>query len=117
MTPLGNPATEEEINYNISHMKTRRIVECAIGLMKSRFRCLDKSGGTLQYSAERTCKITLACIVLHNIRRRLRLEFDEQLLDVALVDDGPDAERHQQRENSGRETQRRLVNFFRPNVE
>jgi len=34
--------------------------------MKSRFRCLDKSGGTLLYTAEKACQLVTATAVLHN---------------------------------------------------
>jgi len=34
--------------------------------MKSRFRCLDHSGGTLLYTPERACSIVTAVSVLHN---------------------------------------------------
>lgn len=35
--------------------------------MKSRFCILDKSGGMLQYSSERTCKIFIAVVIVHNL--------------------------------------------------
>jgi len=34
-------------------MRTRNITEWCFGILKSRFRCLDKSGGTLLYSVEK----------------------------------------------------------------
>jgi len=45
----------------------RAIIERCFGLLKSRFRCLDKTGGTLLYSAQKTCHIVTACVVLHNM--------------------------------------------------
>ena len=36
------------------------------GLLKSRFPCLDKTGGTLLYTAEKTCRLVTAVAVLHN---------------------------------------------------
>ena len=34
------------------------------------FRCLDKSGGTLQYSPQKVRAFFVACCVLHNIAMR-----------------------------------------------
>jgi len=51
MTPLGAANTRAEMAYNLAQSKTRTVVERCFGLMKSRFRCLDKTGGTLLYTA------------------------------------------------------------------
>jgi len=80
MTPLTNPATNSEEAYNAAHTKTRSIIERTFGLLKSRFRCLDKSGGTLLYTPEKTCKLFVAAAVLHNYSRLRKLP--------AAVDDG-----------------------------
>jgi len=66
MTPLGAANTRAEMAYNTAHSKTRTVVERCFGLMKSRFRCLDKTGGTLLYTAEKTCRLVNAVAVLHN---------------------------------------------------
>jgi len=66
MTPLGTATTRAEMAYNSAHSKTRTVVERCFGLMKSRFRCIDKTGGTLLYSAEKTCRLVTAVAVLHN---------------------------------------------------
>jgi DDE superfamily endonuclease len=79
MTPLAHPNTPNEEAYNRAHKKTRSSsIECAFGLLKSRFRCLDDSGGILSYSPAKICRITVACAVLHNIcvDARLELEID-----------------------------------------
>lgn len=39
----------------------------SFGVLKSRFRCIDTSGGTLFYSPSRACRITVASVVLHNM--------------------------------------------------
>lgn len=66
MTPLSTPVTPSEQAYNLAHAKTRNVIERCFGIMKSRFRCLDKSGGTLLYSPEKACRIFVAAAVLHN---------------------------------------------------
>ncbi|XP_067825274.1 putative nuclease HARBI1 [Heptranchias perlo] len=50
ITPLRNPTNEPQEHYTASHMSTRYVIEQAIGMLKMRFRCLDRSGGALQYS-------------------------------------------------------------------
>jgi len=52
--------------YNSAISKTRVIIERCFGVLKSRFRCLDKTGGTLLYSADKACQLFIACAVLHN---------------------------------------------------
>uniref|UniRef100_A0A8C5BCZ3 Putative nuclease HARBI1 n=1 Tax=Gadus morhua TaxID=8049 RepID=A0A8C5BCZ3_GADMO len=58
MTPILHPATEPD--------------EC-IGVVKSRFRCIDRSGGVLQHTPERACKIITCAFILHNICIMYRL--------------------------------------------
>jgi DDE superfamily endonuclease len=66
MTPVTVPTTPSEQAYNLAHAKTRNIIERCFGVLKSRFRCLDKSGGTLLYKPGKACKIFVASAVLHN---------------------------------------------------
>ncbi|CAC5376994.1 HARBI1 [Mytilus coruscus] len=66
MTPLINPNSQQEIGYNKSHCKTRNTVERAFGVLKARFRCLHKTGGSLQFNPPKCCKMIGACFRLHN---------------------------------------------------
>ena len=43
------------------------MVERTFGLLKARFRCLDRTGGALMYSPPKVCKIIVACCMLHNL--------------------------------------------------
>ncbi|KAL6468330.1 hypothetical protein MHYP_G00240070 [Metynnis hypsauchen] len=70
MTPLCNPQTDRERRYNSLHSRTRSVVERAIGQLKSRWRCLDRTGGMLLYRPEKLCRIVRACGVLHNVAHR-----------------------------------------------
>lgn len=73
LTPFSVVATPAERAYNDAHSKTRIIVERSFGSLKSRFRCLDKSGGILLYKPEKVAKIVVACVVLHNFCTRRKI--------------------------------------------
>ncbi|KAM9312049.1 beta-1,3-galactosyltransferase 1-like [Gastrophryne carolinensis] len=47
MTPIQWPHTQLHAVYNQAHMKARAVVERA--LLKTRFMCLDHTGGSIQY--------------------------------------------------------------------
>ncbi|KAJ1094695.1 hypothetical protein NDU88_007747 [Pleurodeles waltl] len=50
MTPCGNRSTAAERAYNDAHRKTRSIVERTFNILKSRFRCLDITGGSVAWA-------------------------------------------------------------------
>ncbi|KAK0149248.1 putative nuclease HARBI1 [Merluccius polli] len=78
MTPLTDPNTDQERRYNDLHSRTRAVVERAIGLLKGRWRCLDRLGGVLLYRPEKVCHIVMACGVLHNVAHRHGIPLPEQ---------------------------------------
>ena len=82
LTPLSNATTPSEQAYNNAHTKTRSVIERCFGLLKSRFRCLDRSGGTLLYTPEKTCQLITAAAVLHNfcVSRHLPAPVDETVM-------------------------------------
>lgn len=82
LTPLANAVTQSELSYNAAQSKTRNVIERCFGVMKSRFRCLDKSGGTLLYSPEKTYKIVMAVSVLHNfcLSRNIATTIDPEVV-------------------------------------
>ncbi|XP_029438231.1 putative nuclease HARBI1 [Rhinatrema bivittatum] len=67
MTPLHIPETPAENRYNIAHTTTHSVIQRTFKSIRARFRCLDGSKGTLQYSPEKCSHIIIACCVLHNI--------------------------------------------------
>ncbi|KAJ1201716.1 hypothetical protein NDU88_005522 [Pleurodeles waltl] len=82
MTPIANPSTRAERAYNEAHRRTCTIFEHTFAILKSRFRCLDITRGSLLCSPEMVCKIILTCAILHNIyvRRNISLyEPDQQM--------------------------------------
>nr|XP_022309101.1 putative nuclease HARBI1 [Crassostrea virginica] len=66
MTPILTPLTKQQEKYNASHIKTRNCVERSFGVLKSRFRCLHKSGGALAYTPAKCVRIIECCCRLHN---------------------------------------------------
>ncbi|XP_062598054.1 putative nuclease HARBI1 [Saccostrea cucullata] len=67
MTPKLHPQTEAEERYNKAHGQTRVVVERAFGVLKSRFRCLHKTGGCLPFSPEKCIKVISVAMKLHNV--------------------------------------------------
>ncbi|XP_048458017.1 putative nuclease HARBI1 [Rhincodon typus] len=92
MTPLLLPGTEAENRYNVGHAQTSRVIKQTFGLLKKRFKCLDRSGGALRYAPEKVSKIVTVCCMLHNIAMDsgLSLDSDEELQSIEDEEDhGP----------------------------
>ena len=70
LTPIANPRCAEKVRYNNLHRKTRNSIERAFGVLKSLWRSLDHTRGSLCSKPEKACKITVTCCVLLNICRR-----------------------------------------------
>ncbi|KAK3889942.1 hypothetical protein Pcinc_006095 [Petrolisthes cinctipes] len=87
LTPFLNPGTRGEERYNRSYKQTRVIVEQTFGILKSRFRCLHSSGGSLQYHPRKCAKIAAACMLLHNRCVRHRIPVPELLEDREELED------------------------------
>lgn len=64
-----------ETNYSSAQILTPLVTESTLGILKMRFRCIDKSSNTLQYCPLKVCKIFLACCILHNTAIKCRLSF------------------------------------------
>ncbi|XP_070382636.1 putative nuclease HARBI1 [Dermacentor albipictus] len=89
MTPVpGHPSLQTpEGAYNHAHSSMRTAVERCIGVLKSRFRCLQRYR-TLHYSPKRSATIIAACAALHN----LCLEEGEPFDGSCSSDDNSDSE-------------------------
>ena len=111
MTPFANPANPAEERYNRSHTATRVVVEQTFGVLKSRFRCLHRSGGSLQYVPSKCSKIAVACMLLHNycIQRHIPIVQDENL-DEEDPDDPPQQVDHAVNFRQGYAARQQLVN-------
>lgn len=67
LTPVpGHNHSAAERRYNMVHSSMRSVVERCFGVLKHRFRCLQKHR-TLQYQPNVATSIIEACAVLHNI--------------------------------------------------
>lgn len=108
MTPFANPSTPPEERYNTGHTKTRVVVEQCFGILKSRFRCLHKSGGNLQYNPIKCAKITMACLLLHNYCIKRRIPNPEEIVpDEVQINIREQADDRGQ----GRATRTQIVNL------
>lgn len=75
MTPYKSvTAGTIEHKFNQKHTSCRNIIERTIGVLKSRFRCLQ---GTLRFKPEKVVRITNVCCALHNICREYNIEFED----------------------------------------
>ncbi|XP_069494163.1 putative nuclease HARBI1 [Ambystoma mexicanum] len=90
LTSVRNPQNRHEEDYNRAHTRTRVVIEQTFGLLKTRFRCISRSGGALLYGHEKVAKITMACVMLHNmcIRRNGPLPLDLEMQPPDEDDDG-----------------------------
>ena len=70
ITPLKEPSTPKQRRFNRSHKKTRSLIERTFGILKSRWRILDHTGGRMCYLPQKAAKIFMCCSILHNICRR-----------------------------------------------
>lgn len=114
--PIANPQTAQERAFNRAHRSTRRLIECAYGVLKESFQCLKKLRVDTPALA---CDVIRAVAVIHNLRTA----------DIAAADDdaedGEDImeENNVDQEDGGREEagERRLRqlllhNFRNPNA-
>ncbi|XP_030048052.1 putative nuclease HARBI1 [Microcaecilia unicolor] len=108
LTPLAVPRSDAEKRYNEAHIATRCTIERTFGVLKSRFRCLHISGGSLQYSPEKVADIVLVCCMLHNIALKHHLDIDIVVppeVDIASSDRGTDA-------SKGNAVRRKVIHDF-----
>ena len=64
MTPFGNPIQAYQIKYNAAHTRTRVLIEQTFGILKRRFGLLKDK---LRLTPDKACKVTVACVILHNL--------------------------------------------------
>ncbi|XP_041361019.1 putative nuclease HARBI1 [Gigantopelta aegis] len=90
MTPIMNPTTRKQTNFNFAHSSTRTTVERSIGVAKQRFHCL-RCGLRLQ--PPKACKVSIVCFMLHNHARRQKLPPpDDATNPSSISEDGDDGD-------------------------
>ena len=70
MTPVANPRTQEEQNYNFHPSSARTAIERAIGVLKRRWNCLR----WLRLEPTKACKVITVRVMLHNQATILNLD-------------------------------------------
>ncbi|KAG0429789.1 hypothetical protein HPB47_023311 [Ixodes persulcatus] len=116
MTPIRTPKDQPVEDYNEALTKTRQVIERTFGILKTRFRCLDKSGGVLQYRPKICCRIIVACVVLHNYCRRYHVSLDEPLVDLSEEEEEEEEEEDEDEENNNNGPRARRTRRARPMV-
>ena len=90
MIPILSPTTVCDRRYNRAFLKTRKTIECTFGIWKSRWRSMDKTGGSLCYKPDRICKLIVSIAILHNfcMNHGLSIEYDDsdQEMPIELVE-------------------------------
>ncbi|XP_052771219.1 putative nuclease HARBI1 [Mya arenaria] len=112
LTPLLNPTTPQEIALNNVQIRGRIVIERIFGLLKSRFRCLHRSGGALQYTPTKRCKIVVACVKLHNFCIENNVPFPADMMMDYDNDNAQAACQIAQQNEQGQVMRRRIVNMF-----
>uniref|UniRef100_A0A8D8ZAY7 Nuclease HARBI1 n=1 Tax=Cacopsylla melanoneura TaxID=428564 RepID=A0A8D8ZAY7_9HEMI len=128
LTPLANPQTDAEANYNESLIRTRNVVERTFGVLKRRFPILSTGIRVSSNHTERIDNYIVACVILHNIAVSERdpepeddesrgqeaehsyADSEEDEVDQSLQDDS--GERHARGRNSRLETRNRLIQTY-----
>ncbi|KAM7282248.1 putative nuclease HARBI1 [Ixodes scapularis] len=110
MTPFRKPKEEEgEEAYNMCLTKTRQVIERTFGILKSRFRCLDRSGGVLQYTPSVCCRIIVACVVLHNYCIRHHVSLTDPPVVESDEEEEEEEEDEEDRPSTARDTPAGIV--------
>uniref|UniRef100_UPI00398EE6FF putative nuclease HARBI1 n=1 Tax=Pristiophorus japonicus TaxID=55135 RepID=UPI00398EE6FF len=107
MTPLRNPTTPAQLSYNESHAATRNVIKQTIGLLKQRFRCLDRSGGALQYTPERVSHFVVVCCMLHNLAIMRAQPLPARIVEPSQEEDEGEEEMEMDEEQEEEEEGRR----------
>ncbi|XP_055912672.1 putative nuclease HARBI1 [Eupeodes corollae] len=110
MTPFRCVGDDRsKTKYNISHSKTRNIIERTIGVLKNRFRCI-LGARQLHYSPQKAAQIVNVVCALHNICIHFKVEnYLDTIPEVSLNEEIHQGEHDQQ-------TYRNAANTIRENI-
>ncbi|XP_060596210.1 putative nuclease HARBI1 [Ruditapes philippinarum] len=110
LTPKVNPTTPQEEAFNKHHSRGRVVVEKAFGILKSRFRCLHKSGGVLPFSPEKSSQVVVACMRLHNFCKTRGVQEPVEIITQDDDDDDNNLPNGDDRNNNN--IRQELINLF-----
>lgn len=88
LTPYSVPTNPVQERYNRSLLRTRRVIEQAIGILKRRFPCLHLE---LRNTPEHCTAIIVATVVLHNIAIEQQDEIVNDDQNLHPLQEGNDA--------------------------
>lgn len=63
LTPISNPKSKPERDFNFTHAQQRNVIERAFGVLKKRFACL---AAPMRQDMKNVLPTVIACFVLHN---------------------------------------------------
>lgn len=111
ITPLLRPTSVKERRFNKAHKRTRRLIECAIGVLKQKFRILL---GTMMYHPVPAAKIIKCCVTLHNIFLETSDAATFELDDSESMDSQPDQSEYDSDidENESFSRRQQLIDLF-----
>ena len=88
ITPFSPALDPKEILFNKTHSSVQSEIGRCFGRLKNRWRCLHKSGGTLQYTPSKCCSIIFTCVILENMCNSLGLKDPDTIEVVEDANDG-----------------------------
>ncbi|XP_063801091.1 putative nuclease HARBI1 [Pseudophryne corroboree] len=107
MTPIEDPQSPAESRYNSAHAAALNVMAHALCCLKSRFRCLSRRGGSLQYSPLKVSQIFVACCVLHNMALSHGLE-----VPVEEQEEGSEGEAEGEAKQQAQEARKQLLQKY-----
>lgn len=87
-TPLLDPTTPKERNFNARHMSARSTVERSIGVLKKRWHSLRR----LRLEPAKACQVISVCVMLHNQAPALKLDVPSDSESDSSCDSSSDSE-------------------------
>ncbi|KAJ8915524.1 hypothetical protein NQ315_012405 [Exocentrus adspersus] len=103
LTPLLDPTTQGENNYNAAHIQTRNSVERTFGVWKRRFACLSLG---LRTKLQTSLTVIVATAVLHKVAV---LKNDNFINMEELIDEVPEMPPQQNENIEGNALRRSLI--------
>ena len=78
LTPILHQQDEAIENYTRAHKRMKHCIEKVFWVTKQRFKCIHRTGGDVIYEPEKCCKISVACMVLHNMCTERNVPLDDE---------------------------------------